>query len=131
MTVIFLFSTDLFGASTTFSITRIVLRWLFPFLPEPAIATIHVGLRKVGHVGSYAALSYFYLCGLLKTFHPLPLWQTKWGVLAFVLCILYACTDEWHQSFSTVRTGSVWDVGWDTLGAAITQTVNRIRSKNS
>lgn len=40
--------------------------------------------------------------------------------LAWVLAILYAVTDEYHQSFVAGRSSSVWDVlVFDNLGALI------------
>lgn len=42
--------------------------------------------------------------------------QRLW--LAWSLAVLYAMTDEWHQSFVPGRTASVWDVlVFDNLGA--------------
>jgi len=37
--------------------------------------------------------------------------------LAVLLCLLYAASDEWHQSFVPGRTASLYDVGVDGIGA--------------
>jgi VanZ family protein len=38
---------------------------------------------------------------------------------AFVLAVLFAISDEWHQSFVPGRYPDVWDVLVDALGAAV------------
>lgn len=40
-------------------------------------------------------------------------------LIAFVLAVLFAITDEYHQSFVPDRDGTVLDVGIDALGAAV------------
>lgn len=39
---------------------------------------------------------------------------------AAIFCIGFAASDEWHQSFVPDRMGTLWDVGVDSLGVAIT-----------
>lgn len=47
----------------------------------------------------------------------LALGRRPWWVLA--ICIAYASTDEFHQSFVPSRVGSVGDVLIDTVGASL------------
>lgn len=51
----------------------------------------------------------------------LCIWETKKSnhsvKIAFILCLLYACTDEFHQLFIPNRTARVLDIFIDTLGA--------------
>jgi len=43
--------------------------------------------------------------------------RLRWpGALAAVACILYAASDEWHQTFVPGRGGTVSDVCIDTTG---------------
>ena len=44
----------------------------------------------------------------------------SWAVAgqAFAVAVCYAASDEFHQTFVPSRTGTVIDVGWDSLGAA-------------
>ena len=69
-------------------------------------------MKKSGHVIGYAALAASYWRGLgMKK-------EKRW--LAWLLAILYAVTDEYHQSFTPGRHPSVWDVLiFDNLGALI------------
>lgn len=67
-------------------------------------------VKKGGHVIGYAllALSYWYW----MRFDP------KKGWLAWMLAVLYAATDEFHQSFTPGRHASFEDVLiYDNLGA--------------
>lgn len=69
-------------------------------------------VKKGGHVTGYAllALSYWHWLG----FDP------KKGWLAWLLAVLYAATDEFHQSFTPGRHPSVQDVLiYDNLGALL------------
>jgi len=43
--------------------------------------------------------------------------KVQWVVL--FLAVLYALTDEWHQSYVPGRYGSLWDVVIDALGSII------------
>ena len=41
------------------------------------------------------------------------------GALVVLFCLLYALSDEWHQSFILGRFPSGWDIAADTLGAVV------------
>jgi VanZ family protein len=69
-------------------------------------------VKKSGHIVGYAllALSYWFALGLESNQH--------W--LAWVLTIIYAMTDEYHQSFVLGRHASAWDVLiFDNIGALV------------
>ena len=69
-------------------------------------------VKKAGHMIGYGllALSYFHLLKYNK--------KQYW--LAWLLALLYAATDEFHQSFVTGRGASAFDVLiFDNLGAII------------
>jgi len=66
-------------------------------------------LRKIAHLIEYAIL---YLL-LIRSFNPK---QKKIKLKAFVIAFLYACLDEYHQSFILGRSGCLKDVLIDLLG---------------
>jgi hypothetical protein len=69
-------------------------------------------LRKLAHVTAYAALTVLWTWTLRPALaRPLP--------LAAALTLLYAISDEYHQSFVEGRTGSPVDVGIDLIGIVI------------
>ncbi len=103
-----------------------VLRWLPAFVmmailflasntPARSIPTFGVAdvfVKKGGHMLGYALLASAYWAGL--KFKKDRIW------LAFLLAILYALTDEFHQTFIQGRHPSLVDVfGFDGGGAAI------------
>lgn len=69
-------------------------------------------VKKGGHMVGYALLSLLYWRALnLKQ-------EKRW--MAWLLTILYALTDEFHQSFVPGRHPSIWDmIIFDNLGALL------------
>jgi VanZ family protein len=117
MSVIFLASTDLGSAAHTGSIVMGLLRWLSAGrLSLPAMEEIHHLIRKSAHLTEYAVLG----CLLWRAFAGAAA-PSRAGAAATALlaAALYACTDEYHQSFVPSRTSSIYDVMIDTAGAAI------------
>ncbi len=69
-------------------------------------------LFKAGHVVGYAMLAMSYW--RVFSFNPKQRW------MAWLLAVLYAATDEYHQSFVPFRHSTVFDVlVYDNLGALI------------
>ncbi len=69
-------------------------------------------VKKGGHMAGYGLLALSYWRGLG--------WEVRRGWLAWLLAVLYAVTDEFHQSFTPGRQPSLVDVlVFDALGAAI------------
>jgi len=69
-------------------------------------------VKKSGHILEYALLG----LALLRGIHSRDWWGFS---LALAGVILYAMSDEFHQSFIPGRTSTMVDVGIDTLGAFI------------
>jgi VanZ family protein len=74
-------------------------------------------LRKTAHMAAYATL-------VLLLRWALAGWRTRWSprlltLTALGLTILYAISDEWHQTFVPTREGTPRDVAIDTCGALI------------
>ena len=105
---------------------QIVLRWLAalfmmlviffvsaqPSSDLPNFAWADRIVKKGGHTIGYALLAISY-------WRAFQFQRQKWW-LAWCLAVLYAITDEFHQSFIPGRFPSVWDVLiFDNLGAFI------------
>lgn len=127
MGVIFWMSTGTFSAENTSSIIEPVLRFLLPSISPQAVDTIHGVIRKCGHVTEYFILGLL----LFRAFRgdSRESRTMRWAASAFVILVLYAAGDEFHQSFVSSRTASVVDVGIDTLGGIIAQVVNVLRRR--
>lgn len=65
----------------------------------------------------YAVLFFLLWRGWLWVWPESKLTSAVWGPI--LLTLLYACTDEIHQTFVPGRFGTLRDVGYDLLGASI------------
>lgn len=81
--------------------------------------TFHVSIpeiiiRKAAHMSEYALLTITLVYGF---YHTVSLTQVIPYSLLF--CFLYACSDEFHQLFTSGRAGQLTDVLIDTSGGII------------
>jgi VanZ family protein len=120
MGVIFFGSTDAMSGSHTSRFVVPLIRWFLPAASTETVETIHLIIRKGWHLTEYAILALWVSRALtLRT--PPPAGACPWRVfrIALVICALYACSDEFHQSFVPSRGASVDDVALDTFGSAV------------
>lgn len=97
-----------------------LLRWCLPDAPVQRIDEIIFLIRKVAHVSEYAVLAWL----AWRLFLALervagPLRPARAAALAWGFCVVYAISDEWHQTFVPTRVGTPWDVLIDSAGAAL------------
>lgn len=119
MALIFGASTDLMSSSRTSRFIGPVLRWVFPEISDPAIRQVQLVVRKAAHVAEYALLALLLYRAVRRTWERSPeIWCRQCAAWAFGLAVLYAASDEWHQSFVPSRGGAVQDVIIDAAGAA-------------
>ena len=79
-----------------------------PSKEMPSFGGLDFSVKKFGHALGYGLLAAAYLRGLGGKRH--------W--LAWLMAILFALSDEFHQSFVPGRNPSLWDVFlFDNLGA--------------
>lgn len=78
------------------------------------LGTVDVILRKLAHMTEYGLLVFL-------LWRPLREIASKRAALAaaFVVSLLYAASDEWHQSFVDGRHGTPVDVGIDAVGMTV------------
>jgi VanZ family protein len=114
--VILLLSSEAFSAASTGSLLRPLLRWLFPDWSAEAIRTLHFAIRKLAHISVYGVLALLGFRALRLSFEATLL---RHAGLALALVLAAAATDEYHQSLTRRRTGTLWDVGYDVLGGAV------------
>lgn len=77
----------------------------------PSFDWADVIVKKGGHMIGYALLTLAYLRAFDNDINK---WKLIW-----LLAILYASSDELHQSFVPGRSASVIDVGIDSIGAGL------------
>lgn len=91
---------------------------LLPCLTPQQHDALLLATRKVAHLTEYAILAIL-IWRALHNRTDVPPSQTSLRVawLTFLICVLYAITDEVHQSFVPSRIGSPFDVVIDAVGA--------------
>ena len=113
LAVILLLSSDSFASPSTGSLLRPLLRWLFPEWSAAEIRMLHGAIRKMAHVTIYGVLALL----AFRAFRiSLAATVLRHAGLAIALVLLAAAADEFHQSLSRARTGSLADVGYDLAG---------------
>ncbi len=112
--LIFLFSTDHFSSAHTAQLFGFFSSWLFPEIPAEDIAPVHGIMRKLGHWTEYFVLAVLMLRALRN--ETGKTWELRHAVYTLVFILLYALSDELHQTFVPSRTASFGDVMIDVLG---------------
>ena len=98
---------------------------LFPWATPAQIDLAHLIVRKIGHMVEYAILTALWFrtlyAGQRRPF-------TSSGLLALAISVVWAITDELHQSFVPSRTASAMDVIFDSTGAGLVLLGFRLRN---
>jgi VanZ family protein len=115
--VIFIESTEAFGADNTSGPLRYVYQMIFGQVPDDRWEIMHHYIRKTGHFVGYGLVG-------LSWFRAWRLTHSKWrfridALLALLATAVIASGDEFHQSFLPNRTSSPWDVLLDCSGAFV------------
>ena len=85
-----------------YKMQQVIEKWNYP-------------LRKVAHASEYFVFTILILVVLKNS----GVSGVKMYVIASIICFIYSCTDEYHQTFVNGRTGQFSDVLIDTLGGVI------------
>lgn len=118
MGVIFFMSTDTGSAAHTSRFLGPLLHWLKPDVTREQFETVQLCVRKAGHLTEYALLAMIVARALLAA-RQMGSGRLAVAALAWGVAVLYAASDEWHQSFVPSRTASVGDVAIDAVGALL------------
>ena len=121
MAVMFGLSTDMFAAEHTGSVLWYVLSELAPRVTYEHYTLLHFLTRKAAHLTEYAILG----CLLLRAFRAdaAVAWHWRWATFSVLLVAIYAGLDEYHQTYTQYRTGSVSDSMLDMSGGLIALTL--------
>lgn len=114
MLFIYLASTSGFSADNTSRILRPLLLWLFPQISEERIAALHFLIRKAAHFTEYAVLGFLAARAFIDSSHRVL--SENWITATAILVVAYALLDEFHQSFVSARTASIFDSLIDIAG---------------
>ncbi len=116
MLLMFIFSTDVGSMQNTKSFLLPMIRFIFSELSQEQLTQVLVLIRKSAHLIEYAILSalWYYVFSRSDgrfTSHPV--------LFALLISVVYAGLDELHHALLQSRTGSLLDVGIDTVGAVL------------
>lgn len=115
--LISLFSTDTFHGGWSQGIVRSVLLFLLPDLNQETVELVHIVVRKLTHMTEYCIFTLLLYRGFRQDAPNGRHW--RWALPALSVAMGFAGLDEFHQSFTSKRTGSVVDVGFDAVGVLI------------
>lgn len=100
---------------------------------KKVIDKLNQPLRKVAHASEYFIFTILILIALKNS----GVKGNKKLIIALGICFIYACTDEYHQTFVNGRTGQFSDTLIDTFGGFISclmytfmMKINEIRKKH-
>jgi len=109
------------GLSTM--VTEIIVKavlWVVPMdtdvrASDAIVAQFHNIIRKFAHGGLYFVLGVLVINSYMKTGTK----GFKAYIYALIFCVVYAVTDEVHQTFVVGRSGQISDIIIDTFGAIV------------
>jgi len=110
-------STGFMGADHTSEPLRAIWQLLFGHVSDAAWEPIHHIIRKCGHFFGYGFLGLTWLRAWRRTLPNVH--RLAHATLALLGTSMIASADEFHQSFLSNRTSSVWDVLLDCTGALV------------
>ena len=113
--LMYYFSTDVFSADNTRSVIDKIFLWFVPHASKHAMATLNYVVRKSAHFIEYAVLGAF-LFRAFRADDPTR-WRLKWAIYSLLTAGAWALLDEFHQTLTRTRGGSIWDSLLDSSGA--------------
>ena len=98
-------------------ITRIIEDMIVRISPDTSLSqgSLNYIIRKSAHFGTYLLLGLFVANALIAS----NVTKVKLILLAFLICVLYAISDEIHQLYVPGRSGQVSDVLIDSSGGLV------------
>ena len=121
MAFIFLMSTGTFSSENTALFFGPLLRFLVPDISPQMVDLVHRAIRKSGHVAEYFILGVALFRAFRGGSRDTRAWH--WALCSLLVGVLYAASDELHQSFVATRRASPIDVAIDSAGAVLAQIV--------
>ena len=92
---------------------------------EEIIDKLDIPVRKAAHASIYFILAINVFL-LLETYSIKRIY-----LMSFIICFIYACSDEVHQLFVVGRSGEVLDVLIDSFGCLLSLLVIRLTKKSN
>jgi len=108
-------STDIFSGENTRNVIEKLVLWLRPHTSDRGLMKINYVVRKAAHFIEYAILAAL----LFRAFRADSFirWRFRWALYSFFIVICWALLDEYHQTLTHTRGGSIRDSMLDCSGA--------------
>ncbi|HVF88623.1 MAG TPA: VanZ family protein [Blastocatellia bacterium] len=108
------FSTDVFSGDNTRGLIKDLLDRFMPGASNATLLKINYVVRKCAHFFEYAVLASL----LYRAWRADSVirWRLGWAVYSFAMVAGWALVDEYHQTFTRTRGGSIYDVMIDSAG---------------
>ncbi len=123
MSLIFIGSTVILSGDNTSRILVPLLKFFFPYADTETLNLFRWVIRKCAHMGEFGLLALLFWRAIVFSNLKPGTKILKWPVLktwqAWCLTVLYAASDEFHQTFVPSRVGAISDVGFDAFGATM------------
>ena len=120
LSMIFTMSTDSGSAAHTRPLIHSLLQKFLPGLAAQLtlsqLERVDFNIRKTSHVMEYLILALL-AYRAIRADHPR--FRSRHVLFPLLMGILYAASDEWHQSFIPSRTGVAADVVYDSFGISL------------
>lgn len=114
MSLMFFFSTDVFSGEHTARVIDWLMKLFSNDTNRPDLGETNFAVRKFAHFFEYAILSAL-LFRAFRAEHR-KRWQWSWAVYSFSMVIAWSLLDEFHQTFTKTRGGSLYDSLLDSSG---------------
>ena len=113
LAVMYYFSTDVFSGENTRGALDWLLHWLWP-AGTRHLTRINFVVRKAMHFVEYAALAAL-AYRAFRADSPAT-WRLKWALYSFALIAVWSLLDEFHQTQTRRRGGTIYDSLIDSAG---------------
>ena len=116
MAFLFPMTNDSLTVESTSYILEPIIRWFFPDASNATVEMIHIMIRKTCHFIEYSLLAFL----LFRAFRGKSrTMQMRWILYAGCIAVGYGALDEFLQTMTPSRSGSVYDWMIDTSGAVV------------
>ena len=124
--VMYYFSTDVFSGENTRGIVETILGWMVGRASQHTIARANYFVRKSAHFIEYAILAAL----LFRAFRADSrfAWRFRWFIYSLMTIVAWALLDEFHQTLTHRRGGSIYDSMLDSSGGLFALLIIRLLS---
>ncbi len=113
MAFLFPMTNDSLTVESTSYFLEPIIRWFFPDASNATVEMIHIMIRKICHFIEYFVLAFL----LVRAFRGKSrAMQMRWILYAGCIAVGYGALDEFLQTMTPSRSGSVYDWMIDTAG---------------